>query len=92
MYIVSMFYRDGSNYKFDVDFELTNEAFETAAGTYLNPGDPLRRLLDREEATIDYTVFGITESEFHEKIGYPHNSDDHPFVTITEIKIVPDHD
>jgi hypothetical protein len=69
---VTLFYRDGGNYKYTADFEISD--------VYKG------RLKKGEE--IMYTEIGISEAEFHEQIGSAYDPEiDHTFVTIEEIHV-----
>lgn len=80
MKTLTLFYRDGANYKFDVEFDVTDEQLSIAAK---NNGKPSIEVGD--EVTYDDDL-GISQEDFHEQIGYDYDNEwDHNFVTVTSI-------
>lgn len=79
--IIKLFYRCGGNYKFNVEFPITYDQLVALAekrGEGLKEGDELEYDND----------LGITQEEFHEKVGYPYDDEiDHNFVTVEGIYI-----
>jgi len=82
MSIVFIFYRDGANYKATEDFIVDDAQIEEAKAKYTTESWE-----DQEQANVDYRDLGITQDEFHAKIGWAYVDEyDHPYVIIEEIK------
>lgn len=83
---VTLFYRDGGNYKFTVEF-IVEDALIAAAKAKYTPEE----WEDQEDANILYTDLGITQDQFHEEIGWAYDDeDDHPYVIVEKVEAIPE--
>lgn len=82
---VTLFYRDGANYKSTATFIVGNKLLETAEQVHMG-----RSIISEQfdDPFIRYDVdLGISREEFHAAIGWPYTDEhDHNFVSIEKIE------
>lgn len=82
---VTLFYRDGANYKATVDFIVDDTLIEAARETY---GEDFIQDEEQHDANVEYEDdLGIDQDAFHDAIGWAYNIKyDHHFVIVQKVE------